>query len=648
MSGIAALMSRGGGPADPTALTPMLGRMRGRGADRMDTRLAGCVALAVGRNEWELARGFHGPAMLAEDRGLILAADATLYHAADLRTQLARVGVRPSGGSASHLILAAYRAWGVDGVARLEGDFAFVLWDPRSRTLLCARDFAGMRPLHFAEAGRMLIVASTVAAVLEHPLCPRDLNVAMIGETAASLYGVPDQTCYSAVRALPAGHLATFGNGRTELRRFWDPPSITPFRKASFEEGALELGTLLESAVTERLDVEAPTSVWMSGGRDSTAVFGAGAAAIRDLRATGRLAPVSLSFPLGDPAREDEAIEAVLARWRTSSRWIDIEGVRLLDGLEERGALADDPFLYAFDPVLRALAKGSRAVGARAALTGNGGDYLFTVTDVYLSDLFYRGHWPRLAREWPLRAPHGRRPFFWWVIRPGLPAWLCTVGAALRGGRELVHPTQPPAPPWIQPHVVAAYRARTDGTSPRKGWGDSAAAEMRQALTGATLGRLHQGVGRIVLASGVELRCPLLDSRVVAFAAGRPWWERSADPDTKRLLRAAMQGVLPSEIAARRDRRAGNPGSYFDCLARDVVPRLIRARFPDSRLAELGIVNQAVLLRVAEEFARGGAREWGYHLTQTLNTELWLRGRSEAATMTASPAEERRREVVAC
>src|SRR5262249_45146455 len=126
----------------------MMARCANRGADESEQWISEGALLSVGRFAWEMGPDFSDGVLVLDDGSAILAADASLYYREDLKKALVQAGVHPEGNSPSHLIAAAYRAWDVNLVDRLEGDFAFVLWDRRKQRLIAARDFAGSRPLY--------------------------------------------------------------------------------------------------------------------------------------------------------------------------------------------------------------------------------------------------------------------------------------------------------------------------------------------------------------------------------------------------------------------------------------------------------------------------------------------------------------------
>ena len=330
----------------------MLEAMSARGADVSEIRSFNGAMVAASRHAWECAPDLAGDTLVLEWDGLVVVADASLYYRADLRTALGRRGVVPPGEGAAPLIAAAYRAWGDDCAERLEGDFAFIVWNRKTGRVCAARDFAGKRTLAYAQLGSTLVVASTVTGVLAHPECPAELNLAAIAATAGGLFAAGHETAYSAIQTVPAGWtLARRADQRAELFRHWMPPVANDRGRggSSFVDGALQLRQLLERATAERIPAQGHVAVWLSGGWDSSAVFGVGEQVLQE-RGSGRLLhPVSMSYPVGDPGREDELIQNTARRWGANVHWVDIASVPFFDRPAQRAGRRDEPFAHAFE-----------------------------------------------------------------------------------------------------------------------------------------------------------------------------------------------------------------------------------------------------------------------------------------------------------
>src|SRR5690606_41332461 len=146
--------------------------------------------------------------LVAAGEGIILVADASLVRRAALRRALAAARVPvPEEPDDAQLLFAEWRAWGEGMVRRVDGDFAFVLWDARQRLLIASRDFVGRRPLHWAHAGGTMLLGSTPGVVLAHPKAPRVLNPDAIAAAAGALPEHPDETAGRGLHVRQPGQL---------------------------------------------------------------------------------------------------------------------------------------------------------------------------------------------------------------------------------------------------------------------------------------------------------------------------------------------------------------------------------------------------------------------------------------------------------
>jgi asparagine synthase (glutamine-hydrolysing) len=619
---------------------PLRALQAGDGSELTHHRSASAL-VAVVRYDWELDAAFGGDVLVLEEGDLVVAADASLYYCADLERALCERGTRAGGKSASHLIAAAYRTWGDELASHLEGDFAFVILDRASGRLVCARDILGLRTLYYARIGAALVVSTSVKAILAHPDCPSDLNPAAI---AASATGTPwatgADTCYAAISALPSASTLVWAaapgrDAEPRIARHWDPPAQAR-APSDFETGAAELLALLEDAVSERMAPAGPTAVWMSGGWDSTSVFAAGQSRVRRDGSGRLLRPVSISYPEGDLGREDELIEQISEHWRAPVHWLDIDEIPLFAGLEARTLQREQPAAPLYERWNLALAEGTRDVGARVALDGNGGDQLFRVSDIFLSDLLRSGRWLSLARELRARPGAGLRYGLSTVLKPALPPAAARLAGALRG-RELGHYIDRPIMPWMRGDFVERCDLveRERANLPPAHGASRERAELEWYVTCSFPGYAMEIHRRNARACGVELRSPLLDRRIVELALSRPREERAYGAETKRLLRRAMSGLLPETVLAPRPFRTGVTTSYSTRSMQSAYPKLFDRLFQSPLLLEeMGVIDAEVLRTSVSKWEREGGEFLRVGLFHVLQTELWLR----AQLRTASPS----------
>jgi len=619
------------GPGE-RAFCDALGSALGRAGDRVRLQIEPPAILGVAHRAPEPASGLLQPPSFAVDDDFVVLADATLYYLPDLcRVLGVRVGANPS---ASQLILSAFRKYGVGCVEHLEGDFALLIWDRHSRRVFCARDFTGRRPLFLAPWRGGLVVATSLDSIAALPGFDPQVNLAAVGSDAAGLlFACDDETCMRGVSSLRAGHTAQWSaNEPLITKRFWHP-SAKNVEPMSFDDAAVHLRELLTTAVTERLSRSGPTAVWMSGGRDSTAVFAAGMHAIRNGTSNGELVQVCRSHPRGDSGREDEAIDEIGRWWGVTPHWTDAQHTPLFPGIRNRTRWSAEAFAPPFEGLTRALARTGRALGSSIALDGYGGDFLFQVSRVYLSDLVARGRVTRALRDWRAMdgGKEGLRGFFHYGMQPLLPRWATTALRAARGNQSLRASMQRTTPPWIDDRFVRQHSLteRFAALGPEGQPGPSAVEREAQFyLTHQFFARVNAKMAGFALDHGVELRSPLLDRRIVRFALSRPAEERNNAGDHKRLLRAAMHGLLPESVLAPRPAKTGTLTSYFAQHMRNEGLQLLTQLLPATALADAGIIDSTELARAVTRYRNeGAAYPHAESLYCTLQAESWLSAR---------------------
>ena len=630
MSAVVGVFNARSQPIDPTIVHRMLDAMGSLGRTTSVLTPEPGAMLAVARHDWERDDALSGPVLVLNGDDVAVAADASVYYRRDLVDRLAMKRVQSATDDPGALIHAAYRAWGEQCPEALEGDYAFIVYDRHRRGVFCARDIAGRRPLFYADLGDTLVVASSVSAILAHPECPDDLNLAAVGASAAFMrWSWGTETCYAAIQVVPmAGTLSW--RGSTRVGRHWTPEAVGTHSDIPFEQAAAKLREMFAQAVYERLSPRGQTAVWMSGGRDSTAVFAAGQHALSRANDTRQLTPVSISYPPGDMGREDELIEAVATRWDARVHWLDIDGIPLFHRDQDRARKRDEPAASPYENVNRALADGARAIGARVALDGNGGDLLFSGTDIFLSDLLGGWRWRTLVRELRRRRARGWRHLFEATVQPLLPQAPLRYWARLSGGTPPKHYLERPIAAWMEQEFVERHDLleRERALLPQQGGETRSEAEHRWWTTLPFVGYMQGLLQPGYLEAGVQARSPLLDRRIVEFALGRPPWERVSGTETKRLLRVAMRGLIPAPVLAPRRVKTGLTLSYSRQSMKRAFPELFEELYRSPLiLAELGVVDPARLRDSVSRCARSMGEDLRVDLFYTLQTELWLRAR---------------------
>lgn len=279
-------------PFDEDILTRMCTTLRHRGPDDHGVwmRHDGCVGLGNRRLAiHDLSPAGHMP-MEAHGGQLRITYNGEIYNFQELRHDLERRGYRFRSRTDTEVILAAYEEWGVDCLAKLNGMFAFALYDGRASVshagsasgvhqpppfLFLARDRAGEKPLYYRMHPHGLIFASELKAILAHPACPRQLDMPALNAFLAFGY-IPDELCIlDGVRKLPPGSAMIYHieSHRLTLWRYWSVPDLDPACHYSPVDTLIEqLSTLLRESVRQRLHADVPVGILLSGGLDSSLV----------------------------------------------------------------------------------------------------------------------------------------------------------------------------------------------------------------------------------------------------------------------------------------------------------------------------------------------------------------------------------------
>jgi len=506
MPGIVAVVEWDRHGAARGAAETMLRALAHRGSDDQGLYLApparteACPAVVVGhtRRTGSPDSPEHEPLPGAD--GLVwAAADAELTDTAELRDDLRRLGFRFRTDSPTEVLLNGYLAWGAEFLHRLDGGFAFVIFDARDRTLLAGRDRFGIRPLYWWADRSRLLLASEIPALLTQPSVPRRLNA-----EAAYRFLVPDladdgaETFFADIRRLRAGHvlkLPTLGpdcaaGPRPEVREIARPVPQTRIAELPPDRRAARFGETLAAAVARRCDAGRIVVPW-TGSLDALAVAGA---AVKAGSSVSLLVEPDLPAPPAGMARIEvppsppASLDDLRSLVRNLGEPFADPGVF---GLRRRLAAADDATILGCDGSLELLGGHPRARAFACA------------------EFLRRFRFLPLARElrsWMADDARSLRrlPF---ALLPR--AWRSSLIESRRRHGWLAYE-------FLQSHRGSAA-AETAGRLD-----DVAADQCLWWLNSASLPPVLRGVDRLVASAGARRRLPLLDVRVVDSALGLP------------------------------------------------------------------------------------------------------------------------------
>jgi asparagine synthase (glutamine-hydrolysing) len=606
--------------------------IRHRGPDDEGIHVEAGVGLGMRRlSIIDLSTG-HQP-IHNEDETVWLVFNGEIYNYRELRRELEAAGHRFYTSSDTETIVHAYEQWGEDAIAWLRGMFAVALWDAKARTLLLARDRAGIKPLHYVEADGRLYFGSEIKSLIAAGAVDRRLDLEALDHYLSFLYAPRDRSMFAGVRKLPPGHLLRWTDGRADVRPFWEIDASEPF-DGTGDEAAAHLRAVLADAVRSHMVSDVPLGAFLSGGVDSSIVVG--------LMAEVSDRPVQ-TFSIGFDEPEFDELEharAVARHFRTDHHEFVVrpDAVTVLDRLT---AHFDEPFADSSAiPTWYVSEVASRHV--TVVLSGDGGDELFGGYDRYLPH-------PRVARFDRLKVPGIRQAAG--ALWPALPH-------GTRGKNFLRHVSKSEdaryldAIAFFQPDEKQALytrdvRREIDGRS-----ADAWYARRLQRFAGLPAhsrmmrldfetylpGDVLTKVDRMSMAHSIESRVPLLDNHVVDFAASLPAALKIRDGRRKHILKEAVRDLLPDDVLSRRKQGFGVPlGAWFRGGLADLLSDVLAS----PRTRQRGYFEPAFVDRLVDEH-RTGRRDHTLRLWQLMVFELWHREYLDSAAGAAA-AESRAR-----
>ncbi|MFE6132779.1 asparagine synthase (glutamine-hydrolyzing) [Streptomyces sp. NPDC056437] len=504
----------------------MTGTLACRGPDAHGVWLSRQAALGHRRLSVIDVEGGAQPLTDTADPAAVLAYNGELYNYRELRHELGLLGHHFRTRSDTEVVLRAHLQWGSDAPRRLNGIFAYAVWDVRQRELLLVRDHLGIKPLYWHAHRTGVLFGSEPKAVLANPLFRAELDADGIAELFA-LPAAPTagHGIFRGLAEVRPGHLLRVTRTATREERYWQLASHPHTDDATTTRETVR--ALLADTVERQLLSDVPLCTLLSGGVDSSAIT-ALAAAARERAGQGKVTTYSVDFP----GSSDRAPDA----WRTTHDAPYVRAaVEHIGTLHTSVVVPDDDLLDARDAVLRARDRPGwgemdaslhllfREVRRRStvALSGEAADELF-------------GGYPYFHDAQALAADT-----FPWLHGRTTPAALLRPEV-----RAEVRPEE---------YTAEAYR-RSLAEVPRLDGEQGQERRIREvfhlALT-RWLPPLLDRVDRVSMSVGLEVRVPFCDPRLLEYVWNVPWALKAPDGRAKGLLRDAVRDLLPPQVTDR-------------------------------------------------------------------------------------------------
>ena len=606
-------------PVDPARVRAMADAQMHRGPDGSGVWTAQGVGLGHRRLSIIDLGGGAQP-MLSADETIAVTYNGEIYNFMDVRRELEAKGARFVTNSDTEVLIHGWRAWGPELLAKLNGMFAFALYDAKKRALFMARDRLGVKPLHWTRlTDGSIAFASELKGLLANPAIRRDISAQAVEDFFAFGY-VPDDACFMAgVEKLPAGHYMLLARGQAIPApvQWWDA-DFSQRASASREVLLHEMRARLREAVTSRMVSDVPLGAFLSGGVDSSAVVA--------MMAEASTTPVQTCTIGFDHADHDETRYAAMiaAKFGTEhrSRIVASDDFAAIDTLV---TAFDEPFADASAlPTWRVCQLARETV--TVALSGDGADEVFAGYRRYkfqareerarallpadaraalfgmLGRVYPKADWaPRVLRAKATLEALGR---------DGAEAYALAVGVT--GPEMRARLFSDALKRELQGHRAEDRYVKAMREAPARDALDRAQyADLKIWLPGDILTKID----RTSMAVSLEAREPLLDHRLVEFGTRLPVSMRLRGGTGKWLMKKALRGTLPDEVLYRPKQGFVTPVSAWFR-----GPLLIDAQRMAAKLGQTGWFAPAVLDGIVDEHRRG-KRDHGRLLWQLVMFE---------------------------
>jgi asparagine synthase (glutamine-hydrolysing) len=617
-------------PAD-LLLRKMRAALRHRGPDGEGSTFGDGFGLAHTRlSIIDLSAG--AQPMANDDESVWITFNGEIFNYVELREELIADGVRFRTHSDTEVIIRLYERMGPDCVTKLNGDFAFAIFDKRARQTMIARDRMGVRPLFYATHGGATYFASEAKALFEVPGIAAELDPIALDQVFTIWFPLAPRTIFKGVSELPPGHVLIARDGRIAVRPYWRlefPDADATLDERAERALAEEARALLINATRIRLRADVPVGAYLSGGLDSSLV-----AAMAARIAPTRLRTFSVRFD--NPEFDETAFQCEMAEA------LGTEHSSVLCRAADIGAMFPDVVRHAERPILRTapaplmiLSKLVRDEGFKVVLTGEGADEVFGGYDIFKE---------AKLRRFCARDPNSeRRPLLFKKLYPYLPKLQAQSAAYLKAffATDLDAVGDPLFSHLPRFRSTAGAKLFFSADLKRALSGYDALDELRATLPQAFhrwhplsqaqyLETAHLLPGyilssqgdRMAMANAVEGRFPFLDHRVVEMAAKLPPRTKLRGLVEKHILREAAKGLVPTAMAKRPKQpyRAPDSSSFAAAPAPAYVARLLSGQ----SIAASGLFERKAVEKLAEKASSGRATGFrdNVALTGILSTEL--------------------------
>ncbi|MEI8361139.1 MAG: asparagine synthase (glutamine-hydrolyzing) [bacterium] len=607
--------------------TENIGRMvralRHRGPDDSGCWVAPSGSAVLGHARLsiiELSPLGHQP-FISPDGQVALVFNGEIYNFQEIKKELIGLGYGFVSSSDTEVLLLSYLEWGENCVNRLNGMFAFVIWDDRVKKLFAARDRLGEKPFKYCVVGNDFIFASEIKSLLEFPGVKREVDWSAV-DLAMSLRFVPaGSTGFKNIHKLPAGHVLTWQDGEMNIRKYWEPSLSRGLEISDYTTVKKEVWSLFKNSVEKRLISDVSVGAFLSGGIDSTSVV----AAMSEVGCKN----INTYVISMNGVSDDQRFAKLAANYYGTNHYeIELNDIDYQAATRDVAKIYDEPF---FDQSALPSLLINREIkkNVSVVLSGDGGDELFGGYEAYR----YAGllkTYQRLPGDVIKKALPGM-PFFSNDFKYKMEILNREYIASYSEYYSLWKNHLPVSKKFITKEdlYLREYAEKINRNLLQEKfseWFDINTADIRNASMIADFkGRLSDGylakVDFASMASAAEVRAPFLDYRLVELALRIPSRYKIKNRQTKYIWKDIISDKLPREIINRPKMGFSIP---LHLIIKDQLSEMVHdlVLSPTSRIS--AVYSNDIINKMWQDHC-GGRADYSNHLWSLLMLELWLR-----------------------
>ena len=618
MCGICGIYNADSGePVSQRVVEHMTDLIAHRGPDDSGYHIDGPLGLGFRRLSIIDLSGGHQP-MCNETGDVWIIFNGEIWNYKELRKDLLEKGHQFRTNSDTETIVHAYEEYGVDAIAKLHGMFGLAIWDGPRERLLLARDKAGKKPLYYTRVdGGDIVFGSEIKALLGHPRVPREADVQAMADFLSVRYVPAPATLFKNINKVLPGHWMLFEGGTVRNECYWDF-TFGKTEHKPIEEYVQGIKQHVHRAVEERMMADVPVGAMLSGGVDSSIISG-----IMSQLTSHKVKTFSVGFDHPDYSELPYA-RLVAKHFGTDHHELVVSASDLSRYWPILTWHRDEPVSEPSDLGVYLISK-LASQHVKVVLSGEGADELFAGYPKYVVD------W--LAKYYHILPPVVRNQ----LIQPALDSLPYSMRKLKTAARNISQPAPQRWMNWFgifngqlkKDLLSAGTQGAIDLDSSREFRRWLAKNPQRDTLSSMLYldtkiwlpDNLLMKGDKMTMAASLESRIPLLDYKLIEYAASIPSQDKIKNLKTKYLLKRAFQDFLPETILTRKKMGFNVPtGEWFRGGQRDIITKLLLS----DRIRDRGYFNNDYIERIVGDHL-SGKTNYQAQIFTLASLELWFR-----------------------